>query len=527
MTALEIFARRLASPTLPSPASGGREAGSARGARELVDLHIIDTIGAWIASMGSAEGLALLKYRAAMRGSARVDGVVALDLSMRCALARASEIDDIHLASMTTPGGIVIPAALTLAVAAPAAITVEDLRAAILAGYEAMTRLGRAIDGPSVLYRGIWPTYFAAPFAVAAVAGRILKLDATQTANALAIALTLSAPGVGQHHSETTARWLAVGEAVTMGRTAALAAQQGFTCDLDLIAGNFFPQIYGISPQAAALTHALGTESVLAEVSFKPWCAARQTMAATQALIEIIESGIPPQAIDSIHVFVPPPHRKMIDHGVKEGDRASHLTSVQYQMAAAALGERSPDTLGQMPVTQGRFTSPRRGEVGMGAAYAHIPGEGVTESDAGTPHPNRAQARDPTSPSGRGARPLNDSASAKSAFVQAFMQKITVEPDETLLASYPRRWPARIAVMAGSAHYERTVTDIPGDPARPFDRARVRDKFKRFVAPVIGKERTDRILHACRDALAGGGFANLLQELERIGTDRLARAKPR
>src|SRR6516164_6889251 len=185
MTALEIFARRLASPTLPSPASGGREAGSARGARELVDLHIIDTIGAWIASMGSAEGLALLKYRAAMRGSARVDGVVALDLSMRCALARASEIDDIHLASMTTPGGIVIPAALTLASATPA-VTLDDLTAATLAGYEAMIRLGGAIDGPSVLYRGIWPTYFAAPFAVAAVTARILKLDAKKTANALA-----------------------------------------------------------------------------------------------------------------------------------------------------------------------------------------------------------------------------------------------------------------------------------------------------------------------------------------------------
>ena len=39
-----------------------------------------------------------------------------------------------------------------------------------------MIRLGVAIDGPSVLYRGIWPTYFAAPFGVAAVAARLMRL---------------------------------------------------------------------------------------------------------------------------------------------------------------------------------------------------------------------------------------------------------------------------------------------------------------------------------------------------------------
>ena len=152
----------------------------------------------------------------------------------------------------------------------------------------------------------------------------------------------------------------------------------------------------------------------------------------------------------------------------------------------------------------------------MCAPRAHIPGEGVLDPHDGTPHPDRAQARDPTSPSGRGARPLDDSTSSKSALVQAFMQKITVEPDETLLKAYPRSWPARVAVTASSAHYERTVTDIPGDPARPFDRARVRDKFMRFVVPVIGKDNGDRILDACMDAFAAGSFASLLEAIENV-----------
>src|SRR5712691_11540609 len=212
-------------------------------ARALVELHLIDTVGAWIASTSTQEGKALLDFRARVRAQGAHDPV-ALDLATRCALARLSEIDDIHLASMTTPGAIVIPGALTIAGALPG-LQADDVTAAILAGYEVMTRLGRAIDGPAILYRGIWPTYFAAPFGVAAVAARLFRLD-----------------------------------------------------------GNFLSGIYDVQPDVAALTAGLGERDALAEVSFKPWCAARQTMAATQALREIIEEGVRPETVTEIKVAV-------------------------------------------------------------------------------------------------------------------------------------------------------------------------------------------------------------------------------
>ena len=334
MTAIEQFGRHVAGGTPPSGA-----------ARELVELHLIDTVGAWIASTPTAEGQSLLRFRAAMP---QAGDALALDLATRCALTRLSEIDDIHLPSMTTPGSIVIPAALTLAAAMPAA-TADDVTAAILAGYEAMTRLGRAIDGPTVLYRGIWPTYFAAPFGVAAVAARMLGLNGQQAANALALALTFSAPGVGHHNAATTSRWFAVGNAARNGLTAAQAAQQGFTSDLKLAEGNFLSGIYGVTPDITALTDGLGERSVLTEVSFKPWCAARQTMAATQALKEIIESGVAPAEMSRIEVSVLPPHLKMIDHGVIAGDRASHLTSLPYCMAVAAVAPDLAFDVGQSP----------------------------------------------------------------------------------------------------------------------------------------------------------------------------------
>src|SRR5580704_8138146 len=172
-------------------------------------LHVIDAVGAWVAGAHTAEGRALIAFRGPVP-----------DLATACALARLSEIDNIHLASGTTPGGVVIPAALVIA----ATRGVTDTAAiceAIVAGTEAMVRLGTAIGGPAILYRGIWPTYFAAPFGVAAVAARLWDLDAAQTANALALALALSSAGVGHHNAATTARWFALGNAPRNGLAAA------------------------------------------------------------------------------------------------------------------------------------------------------------------------------------------------------------------------------------------------------------------------------------------------------------------
>jgi 2-methylcitrate dehydratase PrpD len=431
--------------------------------REAIEMHLVDTVGAWTASTWTAEGLALLQFRAAMRASGQAGDDPALDLATRCALTRLSEIDDIHLASMVTPSAVIIPGALTLAQTMPAA-TADDVMGAILAGIEAMTRLGRAIDGPTILYRGVWPTYFAAPFGIAAAAARLFKLDEQATANALALALTLAAPGVGHHNAATTARWFALGHAARNGLVAALAARQGFTSDCSLVEGQFLPAVYGVMPDLAALTDGLGERVALTEVSFKPWCAARQTMAATQALKEIIEGGIAPASMGEITVYVLPPHVKMIDHGVVVGDRASHLTSVQYCMAVAALAPEQAFDLQQAPL--------------------QLP-----------------------------------------PAVRTFMAKIKVEADDGLLADYPRSWPARVRVAAaGSAQHERMVTHVPGDPARAFDRARVHEKFLGFVAPALGPEEAERMLARCRTAPAAGEFAPLLDAIEQTCSDALARA---
>src|SRR5215470_9348582 len=216
--------------------------------REILELHVVDTIGAWIASLPTPEGDALLRWRAVSGEGAAPDSMhrLRLDVATHCALARLSEVDDIHLASTTTPGAIVVPGAVTMA-AAVRNRDADALAAAMIAGYEVMVRFGQAIDGPSVLYRGIWPTYFATPLGIAAVAACLLDLDAPQCAHALALALVRSAPGVGHHNLPTTSRWLAVGQAAEAGLTAALAARAGFTSDLGLLDSGYLPGVFQVN----------------------------------------------------------------------------------------------------------------------------------------------------------------------------------------------------------------------------------------------------------------------------------------
>ena len=385
---------------------------------EKLRLHVVDTVAAWIAGTQTTEGKALIAFRDRMRGQAAVrDSDV--DLATHCALVRLSEIDDIHLSSMTTPGSIAIPTAMTLATRLPNA-NGADVAPAMLAGYEAIIRLGLAINGPKVLYRGIWPTYFGAGFSAAAVAARLLRLSPTQTAHALALALTMASPSVGQHHAATTARWFSVGNAARNGLTAALAAQSGFTADLEILRSPLFPEVYGIEPNIAVMADSALT---FPDVSMKPWCAARQTMAATQGLREILGEGVSAREISQITAYVLPPHLRMIDHGVTPGDRASYLTSLPYQLSLAAV------------------------QPGIG--------------------PDLATAVLPPS-------------------IQAILARVKVVADETLLANYPFHWPARVVVETASRRHERLINCIPGDPEHPFTEADVQEKFKRFTAAALG-----------------------------------------
>ncbi len=223
------------------------------------------------------------------------------------------------------------------------------------------------------------------------------------------------------------------------------------TADVDVFRSRLFPDVYGIEPDIGAMTEG---RLAFCDVSLKPWCAARQTMPATQALRELIGSGIAAAQISEITAFVLPPHLKMIDHGTHPGDRASYLTSLPYQLAIAALQ----------------------------------PGK-------------RAD--------------LNGRADVSSAEIQSFMARVKIIGNQELLADYPKRWPARVILSTSSRREERRVDAVPGDPERPMQTADVENKIRDFVGPAIGD--AARILRPRLEMLeARSSLVSMMEEIERL-----------
>jgi 2-methylcitrate dehydratase PrpD len=346
--------------------------------REPLRLHILDSLGAWIAGARTPDGVAL-RGLAAGDPPALGDGI-GDRIAMACATVRLTEIDDIHLPSCTTPGSVMVPAALMLAAAAP---TARDIAAATALGYRAMIRFGEAIDGANILYRGVWPTYFTAPFAVAAMAARLLALDPAKTAHALAMALTMSTGGSGRTAPGLASRWLLLGNAVRSGILAALAASRGVSADLTLLDGKWLKETQGIELNPAPLLRL--NDPALSEISFKPWCSAKQAIAATEAFKRILARGVRADAIDEVVVEVPPPYFGMVGHRAPPQAGLAALTSAACRIALAAHDPARLDDIAR-------------------------------------------------------------SAAPGSAAVNALIAKVSVRADENLMRHYPARYPARVTI---------------------------------------------------------------------------------
>jgi 2-methylcitrate dehydratase PrpD len=419
MTILEQFARTL---TASDPALQAR-------IDSMIPAILLDITGAWIAGRATSEGRALDAEQLGPLGAGLLDRV-----ARAVATTRLTETDDIHLASCTTAGAIIVPTALLLA---PALRTPPDrVRRAIAAGYDAMIRFGEAVRGPEILYRGLWPTYLAAPLGAAAVVAVLADLDARSTADALAIALAQVSGAPGRGGSGQNPRWLLAGLAARNGCVAALAALRGFGGDCQLLDDDWLSRTHGIALDAAPLV-AARPAAALGEISRKPVCAARQTIAAIEAFTRILAEGVDPQEIARVRVHVPGVYRAMIAQAPT--GRQSRIASVAYQLALVAY---RPDDLLDI---------------------------------------ERPERDDPR--------------------LAAFLPRVEVLADPALDPLYPRRWPARVEIeLADGTQRAVQIETAHGDPDRPLTEADLRTKFLRLAGPVIGDTTANELAALCWSA---------------------------
>ena len=77
-----------------------------------------------------------------------------------------------------------------MALAEREGVSGQDLILAVVLGYEAMIRVGCAMQ-PGCVQRGFHPTSLASPIGAAAASGKLLRLNEAQMAHALSVAADL------------------------------------------------------------------------------------------------------------------------------------------------------------------------------------------------------------------------------------------------------------------------------------------------------------------------------------------------
>lgn len=428
---------------------------------ENVKIHLIDTLGAMLSGPQTLEGMAIGKLIPKLSSP---DGIPVIGYPIRvpllqavmaeCSATRCTEMDDIHLQSCTTPGSVIVPTALSLGYLGYLNLP-SDFLVAITLGYEMLIRVGMAIDGPRILYQGIWPTYMGAVLGSATVSAKALKLDSQKTSHAIATALTMSTAVAGRIRSVLSSRWLTLGVAAQNGVISAFSSQEGFAGDNTLLDRNIGP-FHGLMIYKEKLLDGLGQHFFIDQTSIKPYPVARQALSAVEAFQKMMATHkINPESIKKISVWVPGPFLSIIDHPEFPETRQASVVSVQYQIALAAF---EPD----------RLYDVRR--------------EPLMKDD----------------------RVIN------------LMAKIEVKPSEELECHYPSAWPARVEVKTEKQSYSSEMLYPKGDAQNKFNWDEVISKFRWVAKPVLGEIRVEQVIKSVQKIDSGDSLKPLLELLTEL-----------
>ena len=253
------------------------------------------------------------------------------------ALFHARSQDDTHAASTSHPGSPTMAAALAIGEAGGhGGAEVLD---AIVLGYEVLGRIGRAFD-EGITARGFRAAAVLGGFGAAAVAARLLRLSAEQTAHALGFAANL-AGGLAQVWREGSAEGpLQLGFAARNGISAARAAAAGATAACAALDGpaGFFHAYADTDDAPAEALRGIGHTWQLTEVTVKPYpvCAILQGPVGCMLALDV--TGAPEEVALTLNPYEAA--YPGIDHPGPFASAIATKMSAQFSLALALVTGR-------------------------------------------------------------------------------------------------------------------------------------------------------------------------------------------
>ena len=200
-------------------------------------------------------------------------------------LGNVLEMDDVDKRALLHPGPSIVPAALSVAQAEQSEIS--DLLSALVRGYEATIRLGRAVGAG---HYALWHTTgTCGPIGAAVAAAELNGLTQEETEHAMALALSQAA-GLwhNRHDPESMGKQMHTANAARAGVQAARLAKAGMTGPLRILEGEqgFFAAMCPDGDPKDLLTDT-AKRWCIHDVSFKPWPACRHAHAVIDAALEL------------------------------------------------------------------------------------------------------------------------------------------------------------------------------------------------------------------------------------------------
>ncbi len=349
------------------------------------------------------------------------------------------EQDDTHGGGSIHLGTTMFSVALALAETMPDTAS-HDFLAAVVAGYEAAARIAMAVQPKEHYALGFHPTGTCGVFGAAITASRLLGLTLAQTQSAVGVAGSMAAGSMEFLAEGALSKRIHPGLAAQNGIQAALLAQEGFIGPLHILEGrDGFLHGYSRHPIAERLTDGLGESFEILRTAVKPHACCRYMQGPIDAILGIMREN----PID-----------------------AAQIARIEVSMLEAGWGivcEPRAKKYHPEGIVDAQFSMP------FGAAVAVLCG--AAGLDQFTPEHIASPA------------------------VQRLMDKVVLTKDARLETTFPREWPAHVAIeIADGRLYEKSVRYPKGDPENPLTWDEMAAKFRSLAGSVLAADRCDFII---------------------------------
>lgn len=382
-----------------------------------VGLPSSSLLAAWVAETGG-------RSESTVIGGPRVPASQAA--LVNATVAHSLELDDVDNASSLHPGVVVIPTAL--AVSEATGSSGQEFLTAVVAGYDAIVRIGRAAGPVEQYARGFHPTATCGAFAAAVTAGRILKLDPGRMAYAMGIAGSFAAGNLEYMTDGAWTKRLQVGGAAHAGVMSAQLAARGYTGPATILEGaNGFLQAHSAAPEPARLVEGLSEPFSILDVSTKPFACCRYCQTPIDAVLELAEE----------HALDP-----------------DLVASVDVGMVSAGI-----------PIVaepRDRKLNPRNSVDAQFSVYYAV-AVALKKRAAFVPEFDYAAVMDPD--------------------IRRLLPLVNAHADPALDVFYPQRWPSTVQItMQSGERFELLAKSCRGDPDKPLVFEELRRKFDALAA---------------------------------------------